>query len=201
MFSSSDFQLHYFSKHCLSHCKPPSLPNPLLHSQFCSHLIHQQHMTIWSLLFFRNTFFQLALGIPPLLVSPSTLLATPFQLLLQAPPPPLTCPPIMPHIPSLEPVSSPSLHSLDGLVQAYGVYCTNPYLQPNSDPFSQLQTLIVCISSAYTSPLGYLKGLSNINASTLVQVNSISVLDFSRSVFLLSILATLFATQQLEWSF
>lgn len=22
MFSSSDFQLHYFSKHCLSHCKP-----------------------------------------------------------------------------------------------------------------------------------------------------------------------------------
>lgn len=62
MLPPSDFQLHYYSEHSLSHYKP------LLCQIHCSspssilNLIHQRHMTIWLLLPSRNIFFSCLWG-------------------------------------------------------------------------------------------------------------------------------------------
>lgn len=187
MFSPSDFQLHYFSKHWGFTTGPflaePFILLPVLFSLDPSAASLPPWQTFSSWLWNTTLFSFFLLPHWPLHFSVLCWLSSPFW--------PVSLQRLK--VPYFKLVSSPSLHILNGLLQVHGYF---PNLSPAQTSYlnSMLQVCIQCLLiSTWIS-----KGSSTLNA-TLGQATSNFALDFCLSVFL-TVFATLFTMQELEGS-
>lgn len=159
MFSPSDFQLHCFLEHTLSHCQAFLCQIHCFTS--CSTIFTWSMNNAWLLdcFFLLKILFFIGFGdstSPGFSLYPANQSfsvswtgSSSFCWLVR-----LQCLMLHPENLSLLPLFIPWMVSLRLMAVCWPI----PYLQPNSDAFSQLQTLYVH-PVPYSSPLGYLKSL------------------------------------------